>query len=790
MVIKISRFLLAAVLILALIVSVSSCGFDTNGGADTDFTDDVTGDNSSVQLDTSKYLPITSDGAPVITVVSSYSKGSEYAKEFNEFISSFKKSGINFKLAYAASDDSELPEILIGDRINVLDENYIDPHVLGDDGYAIRVMGNKLIVAGGSDAALAKALEILVSEVLLLDSAETDIKNLSVSRDTNIQVRQNYPIKSISVSGYDLQGYDIVCDIYNADLKYCADALHSVLYDNAGYWVAVKEKSTAPSIRFSFTDDAGEGGFRVFVDGRDIVIACRYPALLTYTFDTFIREFFHETDESVLNLAGDVYSRDITNICYADFGAVGDGVTDDFDAIKKVHDLANVSGVMVIGESGKTYNLGQHTAPIIIKTDTVWDGVTFIVDDSNVSPNTAISKSAVFSVESDVMASGVRGIKSLSKGQTNVGVTFDSPTLLYLVYDGVKQYIRYGNNADSGANQQEVILVDENGNVDPSTPILWDYPSLTSVTAYSAADKPITISGGKFITVANAAPRNYTYYNRNLSISRSNVTVVGLEHYIEGEGITGAPYTGFISILNCNNVLIKDTVLTGHKVYKLSTDSTNSMGTYDISIATANCVTFKDCRQSNSITDTTYWGIMGSNYSKNLTYDGCVFSRFDAHKGTHNATIINSEIGHQKLSIIGSGTLIVENTVIHGNNIVNLRSDYGSTWEGDMIFRNVTLKNTGTATLINGSWANHYFGYTCYLPENIIIDGITLAKGNSFYVLPKLQNGIDSATVSGTANKNQVVLTKKITVVNNPNNYSYSVSSNTVLYSDVELVEE
>ena len=786
---KMLRLLLVTALTFVLIFSAVSCSFNTNG-TDVNVPSDGNDEHSSQPADTSEYLPITSSGEPVITVVSSYSKGHEYAKQFNEFISYFKTHRINFKLAYSASDDPELPEILIGDRINVIDENYIDPHTLGDDGYAIRVMGNKLVVAGGSDTSLARALKILLDEVLLTDGPATDINNLSVPRNTHIQVRQNYPIKSISVAGDDLSDYDIVCDIYDKDQKYCADKLHSVLYDNAGYWANVKEKSTSPSIRIAVTDDAGDCGFRVFVDGKDLVIACKYPALLTYTFDVFVEEFFIGTEENELHLSGEVYSRDITTIRYEDFGAVGDGVTDDYDAIKKVHDLANISGVRVLGEYGKTYNLGQHTSPIVIRTDTVWDGVTFIVDDSDIAPNTTASRSAVFSVESDIKASAVRGIKSLSKGQENVGMTFDAPTLLYLVYDGIKQYIRHGNNADSGANQQEIILVDQDGNVDPSTPILWDYPSLTSVTAYSASDEPITISGGKFITVANAAPRNYTYYNRNLSISRSNVTVDGLEHYIEGEGDTGAPYTGFISVLNCHNVLIKNTVLTGHKVYKLSTDSTNSMGTYDISVTTANQVTFKDCRQSNSITDTTYWGIMGSNYSKNLTYDGCVFSRFDAHKGTHNATIINSEIGHQKLSIIGSGTLTVENTVIHGNNIVNLRSDYGSTWDGDMIFRNVTLKNTGTAILINGSWVNHYFGYTCYLPENIIIDGITLAKGTSFYVLPKLQNNIDSATVSGTENRNQIVLTKTVTVVSNPNNYTYYISSNTVLYDEVELIEE
>ena len=362
--------------------------------------------------------------------------------------------------------------------------------------------------------------------------------------------------------------------------------------------------------------------------------------------------------------------------------------------------------------------------------------------------------------------------------------------LLHLIYEGNLQYIRYGNNADNGSYQQEIILVDENGNVDPSTPIMWDYPELTSVSAYYAADRPITILGGKFITIANAAPREYTYYSRNIAISRSNVTFDGLEHYIEGEGDTGAPYNGFITVSHCHNVLIKNAILTGHKVYKLSSDSSNSMGTYDISATLANDVTFQNCRQSNSITDTKYWGIMGSNYCKNLTYDGCSFSRFDAHKGTHNATIINSVIGHQKLSIIGSGTLRVENTTVHGNSIVGLRTDYGSTWDGDMIFKDVTLINTGTVTLIGAGWYNHYFGYTCNLPENIIVDGIKLTKGTHFYVLPNLKNGIDTDTVDGKKNSNKIVLTKKITVLSNPNNYTYSVSVNVTLFDDVELVAE
>ena len=475
-------------------------------------------------------------------------------------------------------------------------------------------------------------------------------------------------------------------------------------------------------------------------------------------------------------------------LTYSSYGAVGDGVTDDFYAIKAAHAYANDNGLTIYADDGKTYYLGQHNESIVIKTDTVWNGATFIIDDRSIAASDAVRTRNVFYLPPDNSSYSVKINGGLKAGQANVGVTFNTPVLLYIANSNVKQYIRYGANANSGADQQELILVDEYGNVDPSTPIMWDYSTVTSAVAYPVGDRPITITGGTFITRANAAPREYTYSARNISIKRSNVTVDGITHYITDEGETGAPYSGFLIISYCNNTVVQNAVLTGHKVYKLSSNVNNSMGTYDISLNSANAVTFKNCTQTNSITDTTYWGIMGSNYCKNLTYDGCIFSRFDAHQGTYNATIINSEIGHQKLSVIGKGTLYIENTVFHSDTVVALRTDYGSTWDGEIIFKNITVNNTGTPILVNAGWNNHYFGYTCYLPTKIVIDGITLANKDCFYVLPNLPSHVDDLTVNGEENKNPLQLTKTIVIENNPNGYKYYVSVNKELFANVELI--
>ena len=58
-------------------------------------------------------------------------------------------------------------------------------------------------------------------------------------------------------------------------------------------------------------------------------------------------------------------------IFYSDFGAVGDGVTNDFLAIKAAHDRANEIGAKVFADGSKTYYIGKTGGEFItVKTST------------------------------------------------------------------------------------------------------------------------------------------------------------------------------------------------------------------------------------------------------------------------------------------------------------------------------------------------------------------------------------------------------------------------------------
>jgi len=420
-------------------------------------------------------------------------------------------------------------------------------------------------------------------------------------------------------------------------------------------------------------------------------------------------------------------------VMYSDLGAKADGETDDLDAIVATHALANKENLPVKADDAARYYIGGKARTAIIQTDTDFGNATFLIDDTDVEDRTR----NVFEVTSTLQPYQLTGLSSLKRNQTKIDTPLPRASLITVSDAQVRRYIRYGPNQNEGSPQTDIFMVDNEGNIDMDAPIIWDFDQITEITAIPIDEQKLTIQGGKFVTLANQAESKYTYYGRGIAIRRSNVLVDDLEHRVRGEGEQGAPYSGFLNIRDCSDVTIRNTVLTARKTYRTigSAGVPVSMGSYDISITRALNVTFEHCSQTNDINDPTYWGIMGSNFSKNLVLDHCSFSRFDAHMGVANATIRNSELGHMGVNAIGTGTFLIENSTLYGRNLINLRPDYGSTWEGELIIRNSKFVPAGGRTvtphLIGGSNAGlHDFGYQTYMPEQILIENLHIVDSN------------------------------------------------------------
>ena len=485
-------------------------------------------------------------------------------------------------------------------------------------------------------------------------------------------------------------------------------------------------------------------------------------------------------------------------VSYRDFGAKGDGKTDDMEAIAATHAFANTNGLKVKADANATYYVSGKERTAVIQTDTDFGTAAFIIDDTDVQNRNA----SVFTVSSNLQSFKLSTVSSLKRNQKKIDASLPSTCLITVTNANVKQYIRFGLNQNNGSSQTDIFVVDKNGNVDMNAPVIWDFDQITDITALPIDEKPLKITGGRFTTIANKAESKYTYYSRNIAVRRSNVLIEGLEHRITGEGENGAPYGGFINVGDCAYVTVKNTLLTGHRTYSTigAAGKPVSMGTYDLSVNRAVNVSFVNCTQTNSIDDNTYWGILGSNFCKNLLYDRCTLSRFDAHQGVANATIRNSTLGHMGINAIGSGTFLVENSTIRGRSIVNLRSDYGSTWQGELIIRNCIFVPAGgkptSADLISGSYSGlHDFGYTCYMPERITIENLRIddSQHPDNYQGPAIfANFNPQMTDNSYQEKFPYVITKEVVLrnVTTASGKAVRVSNNLFMFREVKVVVE
>ena len=454
-------------------------------------------------------------------------------------------------------------------------------------------------------------------------------------------------------------------------------------------------------------------------------------------------------------------------VFYEDFGAKGDGLTDDSEAIRAAHSYANSEGLPVLGKPGASYRIGAIQSTIIIQTETNWNGAEVVFDDAKVHWKSNLRSVEVFTVapasapETLALPEGM----TLTKGQVNVGMTFDKPCMLRIEDSSERIYKRYGENANGGVNKYEMILVDEAGNVDPTTPIQYDYASVTRLVRYSTDDEPISVGNARFTTlVLNPKltepdyENNYCYYLRGLSVERSNTTVYGIEHRIYGEDLTieidrngdgiidkwgedksyGVPYHGFFSFKKCSNVKMTDCIVQGHQAYSFYQGATrdvkggvrNEMGSYDINatdcvnISFCNLVQYENKETGEVITNRfMYHGVMGSNFCRNVVMDNCYLDRFDSHQGVHNTRITNCTLGFGIL-VIGGGELYIENVYrVWGGGFIHLRMDYNSLFDGDVVLKNCRMGET-ISRIIEARWIQFYNGLPNRITNSLTIDGL------------------------------------------------------------------
>ncbi|MBE6644313.1 MAG: hypothetical protein E7612_02915 [Ruminococcaceae bacterium] len=328
-------------------------------------------------------------------------------------------------------------------------------------------------------------------------------------------------------------------------------------------------------------------------------------------------------------------------VTYEDFGAVGDGVTDDFLAIYKTHEYANEHKLSVKGTPGKTYyifetrlNGEKEASYVTVKTNVDWCGAHFIIDDTPISlmednPYRELARKNIFIVmpedehkktvidDPDELARINReGINTKTK-YINLGIDWNGPVMIIPYSEGHKVFRRRGYSQFAGEPMHEIIVLESDGKVSEETPIMFDYAGIDYIDVYRLdPSSAITIENGVFTTRESRVNHKilqpdgtYTfagrYIARGTKVARSYTTVKNIEHRLEGwttllervdENREGSPYAGFFRAEYANRITYKDCIMPGRFSYGVRA---NGHSSYNFGALCVNKIVLDGCVQPN-----------------------------------------------------------------------------------------------------------------------------------------------------------------------------------------------
>ena len=644
-------------------------------------------------------------------------------------------------------------EIIIGDVQNHGAEYYYPHYVYGPEGYVIKIVGNKVIINGGSGEAIYTAVTKFATEVLGI-GAES-IKNAGITSKNEVEVIQSvFDVTTLKFGDKEITGGKLATDITREEFLDSAKKIREKIYMLSGMWLEIVDlgDESADIVIKEIGRVYSDESFTVKeLDGR-LIISCAFYNALTERIDDFIDTFITDKTGDLI-FTGEIFKKDISFITYEDFGAKGDGETNDFESILSAHNYANLCGQTVIGNKDATYYISATRGVAIpIKTNVDWSGAKFIIDDTTASKTDRDVN--IFEIVADsqrIAASkeerAALAAAGLNPSTTKIDLTLlgvSGPVMIIPYNSNHKVYRRRSYSNWQGASMHEVIVLDAEGNVSQDTPIMFDYTSITTLYIYPLDESTaITVQNATFTTRASQINRITSsgdtsggYIYRGISINRSYTTLKNIKHYVtdefslldqvdsDGKIIKcGAIYHGFFSATSANEITLEDCVLTGRKCFDRGVGGAD--GTYDFSANLVNKIVLKNCKQSNfwvKLDDDMHvipaqegeegamlsmesvkvngkslkmcWGIGGTNYCKNMEYIGSTLSRLDAHAGLYNGRIIDSTVNY--ISLTGNGEFIVENsrwfasgTGSGSNAVFHLRNDYGSTWNGTITATNL-----------------------------------------------------------------------------------------------------
>lgn len=398
---------------------------------------------------------------------------------------------------------------------------------------------------------------------------------------------------------------------------------------------------------------------------------------------------------NVLKYDPDQYQKSLEKVKYwvtlKEFGAIGDGVTNDAPAIAKALNYAYSNNLDVRQSDGTflldgdTYldikSLNVDLTGCVLKPSATWKG------------QITISQPEI-PVTYGVGSAPVNGVNASTGNSRGIGSNYLDGLASNTDLDGC--FIQLSTSQpmftfrDTAYTRVDFNRVYNRGNLE--NPLKYALGNnATSIKALKIRKDVQTIKG---LTIDESLTRNYRiiYINQASRVRLINTSFIN------------RPLTQNFSDSRLEIYESYDVIVDGLFAPSVADSFTGTGDIYSYTIGLGNSmnVTIK-----NATANGEGWGATGSNNCANVRFERCDLSRIDFHMPFQNYLKINDcNIGRSGVLVTGIGDLYVTNSTFNSSpdmpgNIIATRADAGGYFDGDLYMENIKL--TGLRNGIPGN---------------------------------------------------------------------------------------
>lgn len=517
--------------------------------------------------------------------------------------------------------------------------------------------------------------------------------------------------------GYDVKGHILdgkdVQEVVVEDFETLMSQLRN-MKDNAEVELAnLKQqlKNTTDTAEQNETDR--QAFFDDLVEDID-ELQVNYQELLdTGVLQTNINTKLEALEEEYAPKLTEVTAQLAQSIKYVNYEMFKKEGMNDGEVIKNAHEYANLNGLPIINTEGEYFL--DEPLNIEIKTPVNWGNSTFHINEKN---NThwdnyfTIEDSERILLQASLYPSI---ITKLNNGETNINELLNFKNSLLFIYDE-NDVVGQRFNSTQKWYKRDVYYISNNGHLEGEK--VYDFNGATSIYIQPLSNNYLKIEGGHFIysgetpisTIESSAP--------TIRVSRGFTILEGQRVSLLDEDNNLTPSNGFYGFYNCYDVLLKNCHITprkntgigsygihGYETFKLTLDNVTAQG------------------------DDSLFGVMGSNFMKDLVVKNSNMNRIDVHYKAWNVTIKNSKLN--LITLTGGGLLDIDRTTVtSSSNYVDFRSDYGSSWLGKIKIRNAKAIKKGSSGFyfldFGGSSESHDYMETLAVGSEIDVKDVTV----------------------------------------------------------------